>query len=243
MGTRRARGSITPKAVANAALAVADREGLAGVTIRAVANELGASAMSLYTHVANKEALFDLMFSEVLERLVQIDDHATWQADLEAGCAHARRVLLAHPQWIGLLSRVAVPPMAMRLYDRMLSLMAADGFTAEATMLTVSAAMSFTIGLVLTENMLAKEPPPIPERHLRTAEEHFQSLPAGMFPSLGLALATFRNWSFDRVFAAGLESLISGADRFRTPNSEVSKRALPTEEALKGVASKRDSGR
>lgn len=191
--------------------------------------------MSLYTHVTNKEALFDLMFTEVIERLLQIDDQPTWQQELEEGCHHARAVLLAHPQWVALLTRVAVPPMTMRLYDRMLTLMAADGISSEGTLLTVSAAMSFTVGLVLTERMLGSANLPVPERHLRTAEEHLRSLPQGTFPSLARSITTFRQWSFERVFSAGLESIIAGASRYRA--------GVPSDGCSKASAASVSAGR
>ncbi|MFC4563496.1 TetR/AcrR family transcriptional regulator [Nocardiopsis mangrovi] len=47
--------------IVGAGIAVADREGLAGVSLAKVAKELGYTAMSLYRHVGSKDELFVLM--------------------------------------------------------------------------------------------------------------------------------------------------------------------------------------
>src|SRR5688572_4454225 len=64
-------GELSRERVTAAGLAIADDEGLAALSIRGVAARLGASAMSLYRHVRNKEELIALMTDAALgeERL------------------------------------------------------------------------------------------------------------------------------------------------------------------------------
>lgn len=52
--------------IVEAAIAIADDEGTAGLTMRTVAKELGVATMSLYRHVANKELLLELMADAAL---------------------------------------------------------------------------------------------------------------------------------------------------------------------------------
>ena len=54
---RRGRGRLDRQAIVAAALAVARTEGLAAVTMRRLADELGCAPMSLYRHVADRDAL------------------------------------------------------------------------------------------------------------------------------------------------------------------------------------------
>ena len=61
----RGRG-LKREAIVSAAVAIADREGLAAVSIRRVAAELGIRPMSIYTHVASKDDLVDLMLDQVI---------------------------------------------------------------------------------------------------------------------------------------------------------------------------------
>lgn len=66
-GSRRGpRAGLTVDAVVEAAIALADKEGLGALSMRRVADELGVGAMSLYTYVPGKGELVDLMFDAVL---------------------------------------------------------------------------------------------------------------------------------------------------------------------------------
>ncbi|TMR18026.1 helix-turn-helix transcriptional regulator, partial [Nonomuraea turkmeniaca] len=49
-----------------AAIELADAEGLAGLSMRKVADRLGFTTMSLYRHVPGRDQLVDLMVDEVL---------------------------------------------------------------------------------------------------------------------------------------------------------------------------------
>ena len=63
------RQPLSRERVLRAALAVADREGIVGLTIRSLAAELGTKPMSVYHYVANKDAILDgivdLVFDEI----------------------------------------------------------------------------------------------------------------------------------------------------------------------------------
>lgn len=56
------RSGLTLKAIITAAIELADQEGAEALSMRRVAERLGAGAMSLYTHVPSKSELIDLMF-------------------------------------------------------------------------------------------------------------------------------------------------------------------------------------
>ena len=86
-----ARGLSVEKVVA-AAIALADEEGLAAVTMARVAERVGFTTMSLYRHVASKEELVRLMLDSVLglpPEFPMLD----WRAGLE-GWARALLALL-----------------------------------------------------------------------------------------------------------------------------------------------------
>jgi AcrR family transcriptional regulator len=52
-----------------AAVALADEKGVASLTMRRLAEQLGVEAMSLYHHVANKEAILDGMVDAVFSEI------------------------------------------------------------------------------------------------------------------------------------------------------------------------------
>jgi len=85
-GTRRGpKAGLDVDRIVAAAVAVADSEGLAALSMRRVAAELGVGAMTLYTHVPGKGELVDLMLDSVLGELY-VDDAPTgnWRSRLEA---------------------------------------------------------------------------------------------------------------------------------------------------------------
>ena len=61
---------LSRERVMRAAVDVADAEGIAAVSMRRIGQELGVEAMSLYNHVAGKEALLDAMVEQVATELV-----------------------------------------------------------------------------------------------------------------------------------------------------------------------------
>src|SRR5271163_3555950 len=62
-GKRGPRPGLSADAIVDAAIRLADAEGLEGVSMARVAAELGFTTMSLYRHVASKEELFQLMWN------------------------------------------------------------------------------------------------------------------------------------------------------------------------------------
>jgi TetR/AcrR family tetracycline transcriptional repressor len=136
--------------VLDAALAVVDEVGVDALTIRAVAQRVGAPAMSLYTHFANKEELLNLMYAEIAFRIYADGEHQTWQDGLRALCFQVRDGLLAHPKWIALLTRPAIP-LAVPLRERILNLMDTAGIPADAAISTVTRAALWALGLTMVE--------------------------------------------------------------------------------------------
>jgi AcrR family transcriptional regulator len=126
---RSARGpapAYSRAAIAAAAIALADAEGLAGASMRKVAAALGAGTMSLYTYVPNKEQLFDLMLDAVAgEWELPQSPSGDARADLldfgRQGLAAMRR----HP-WVPalVLTRLTIGPNSLRCTEYFLAVLA-----------------------------------------------------------------------------------------------------------------------
>ena len=95
----RAREALTRDAVIEAALQLADREGLDAVSFRRVGTQLGVTAMALYRYVSSKEellgAMMDRVFGEFeLPPTVDSDwrgNSARSVARFAGCCSHTRR--------------------------------------------------------------------------------------------------------------------------------------------------------
>jgi AcrR family transcriptional regulator len=134
----------------SAALAIVDQVGIDALTVRAVAKQVGAPVMTLYTHFDNKGELLDLMHAEVARQLYEDKGNPTWQAELLAVCRHYRATLVEHPRWAPLLAR-PVKAVAVPFRERVLRLMEGDGFTPEKAAAGLTGAMLLAFGLTLVE--------------------------------------------------------------------------------------------
>lgn len=108
--------------ILRAALDIADEHGVAAVSMRAVAQRVGVSAMSLYPHVASKEALLDgvvdVLLAEQLPTLEPLPADADWWTRLVAAAQGVRKLAARHPSAFSLLlARPSVTPDAVRATD------------------------------------------------------------------------------------------------------------------------------
>lgn len=100
---------------------MADREGLAAVTTRRVAAELGTGSASLYRHVATRADLLDLMVEAALGRYEPPPVTGAWRADVVAEHLHRLHPLRARPWLIdAVLERPPIGPAALRLLEHTL---------------------------------------------------------------------------------------------------------------------------
>ena len=99
-GKRGPRPGLSPDAIVEAAMRVADAEGLEGVSMARVAAELGFTTMSLYRHVSSKDELLQLMWDASAtgaETLVLTGDG--WREKLREWAVIQRDMMDRHP-WI-----------------------------------------------------------------------------------------------------------------------------------------------
>src|SRR5215211_3223403 len=89
---------LSVDAIVAAAIAVADTDGLAGLSMRAVAERLGVTAMALYTYVPGKEELVDLMYDGAHAELpVHYDLGKGWRAAVTSWASNLLGCYLGHP--------------------------------------------------------------------------------------------------------------------------------------------------
>jgi len=133
--SRSARGVLSRERVLSAAMGLADAEGMAAVTMRRLAAELGVEAMSLYYHLPGKEGLLeglvDAVAAEIeaeIARSARPDDG--WQMDVRRRCLSAREVMKRHPWAPGLIgSRSTIPASVFGLYDAVLATLVESAFS------------------------------------------------------------------------------------------------------------------
>ncbi|MDA0564248.1 TetR/AcrR family transcriptional regulator [Streptomonospora sp. S1-112] len=124
---RRGQGLDVDRIVA-AAIEVADAEGLAGLSMRKVAERLGFTTMSLYRHVPGRDHLVDLMRDTVLAELPEPPERGTWRERLEA-YAHRDWELRRRHLWLAEVrgTRRLPGPAGVAHYERLLAILSETG--------------------------------------------------------------------------------------------------------------------
>ena len=112
------------------AIELADRDGIDSISMRKLAQELGVEAMSLYTHVRNKDDLLDGMVDAVIGQIPISADGAGWKASLRQMALAARTVVLRHP-WAArtIETRSAPGPAALRYVNAVIGIFREGGFS------------------------------------------------------------------------------------------------------------------
>ncbi len=122
---------LTVDQIVAAAIAIADHEGIAGLSMRRVAEQLGVGTMSLYRHVPGKAELLDVMIDRVCAEAARVRRRAgPWRARLEQVARANRRLFARHP-WLLQVSTVRPPmgPGVLAKYERELGAVEGIGLT------------------------------------------------------------------------------------------------------------------
>ena len=124
---------LSRERILEAALALADEQGIESVTMRKLGQLLGFEAMSLYNHVANKDDLLDGILDLVLDETEAPTGDGRWDADIRASAISVHEALRRHPWSSQLVMAGRVRPARLRYMDLLLGRLRDAGFSAETT--------------------------------------------------------------------------------------------------------------
>ena len=125
---------LSKERVLDAAVALADAQGVEALSMRRIAQELGVVPMALYKHVANKDELLDGMVDVVVGEIDPPAGGTDWKAAMRRRVLSARGALLRHP-WASRVmeSRTSPTPAVLAYMDSMIGMFRAGGFTIDLT--------------------------------------------------------------------------------------------------------------
>lgn len=149
------REPLSRERVLQCAVGIADTHGMAAVTMRAIAAELGVKPMSLYYYVANKGALLDGLIDIVFNEVELPTATGRWEAAMRVRAHSVRRALGRHPWAIGLLESRTEPGLAtLRHHNATLGLLRQAGFSIALSAHAYALIDSYVYGFALQENSL-----------------------------------------------------------------------------------------
>lgn len=146
--------SLTPEALAAAALAVVDRDGLPALSMRAVAQELGMGTMSLYRYVREKTELEALVVDLILSTVDVEPPEAPWPQQVTVLVRRVRDAVAAHPNAVVLTMTHRHRSAAIsRWSEAVLEVLAANGFSGPRRVVALRCLLSYLIGAVQLEHL------------------------------------------------------------------------------------------
>ncbi|MGC9961221.1 MAG: TetR/AcrR family transcriptional regulator C-terminal domain-containing protein [Acidimicrobiales bacterium] len=195
--------SLDHDAIAHAALALVDRDGLASLSMRAVAAELGVGTMSLYRYVTGREEVERLIVDSVFfAATIPVSKTANWERDVTELSEAMRGAIAEHPAVIPLLlARFAASAAAWHWLEALLRALSRAGFDAEQRVTAVRTLQAYVIGAVQSEylNSLAGQ-----------STAALASMPYDDFPLIVETARSAMSVSPDQEFAQGLATVLTG---------------------------------
>jgi AcrR family transcriptional regulator len=212
------RSQLSRDVVLRTAVEYADRHGLEALSMRKLADELGAGAMSLYHYVPNKtdliDGMVDLVFAEIELPALDVD----WRTAMRRRAVSTREALNRHRWAVGHMEgRSTHGPANLRLHDAVLGCLRAAGFSLEMTVHAYSVQDAYIYGFALQETDLTPETP-----------EDFAAVAAQQMEDYAAVLADFPNlvevvgghvaeagYDYATEFLFGLDLILDGLERIR----------------------------
>ncbi len=212
----RVRTPLSPQRVFTEAVVLADADGIAGVTMRRLAERLDVEPMSIYHHVANKERIIDGMVDLVFAEIELPEPGAPWREALRARTASGRAVLAAHPWAIPLMETRTVPgPATLRHHDAVLGALRGSGFSVPMTAHAIALLDAYMYGFAMEEASL---PFSTPEETAVLAADVLEQFPVEAYPHLAeltIEHVLAAGYDFSDEFDFGLDLILDGLERAR----------------------------
>jgi AcrR family transcriptional regulator len=210
------RARLNRERVLQAAVRLADKDGLEKLSMRRLGEGLGVEAMSLYNHVSNKEDLINGMI-DTLYGEIELPSHDDgWKTALRKRSVSVRDVLLRHPWANGLMDSATSPgPGTLRHHDRVLGTLRNGGFSLAMTAHAFSALDSYVYGYAKQEKAL---PFDTEEQAAAMANVMLAQLPASEYPYLYELMAKHvlqPGYNYADEFSFGLDLVLDALERAR----------------------------
>jgi AcrR family transcriptional regulator len=222
------RAGLTKDQVFRAAVRVADEGGIAALTMRKLAEELGVEAMSLYHHVADKDEILagtvDVVVSEISTRVAEIGTlpggaGGNWKTAVRHTILAAREVLLGHPWAPSVIeSRTTMSPTVMRYYDSLMRLLREGGLSVSLVHHAMHALGSRALGF--TQELFAPDNDENPGLDVAAimrgdlADEYPYMTEIAVIETANHDKDSTLGWCDDQVeFEFGLDLLLDGIER------------------------------
>jgi AcrR family transcriptional regulator len=219
-GARGPKPGLTLDRIVEAAIAVADAEGIEAVSMRRVARELGAGTMSLYRYVPGKTELLTLMLDRVSEITESpLAGGPPWRVAVERAARQTYRLYLDHP-WLLKVNwtRPVFGPNTLAGVEVFITAIDGLGLTDQQRVMVMMAVDSYVTGMARTQVLYASA-----ADETGLSDEEFwriqlpvleRAMTSGDFPVLAALSDDSFDAGWEETFEFGLARLLDGLELF-----------------------------
>lgn len=212
---QREKSPLSRERIVDAAVSLLDEEGTARLTMRRLAERLGAGSTTLYWHVKTKDDVLDLALDHVFGEVdLPEPGAADWRGSVAALIGRWRDIMLRHPWSAALLGRPMLGPNVLTRSEFLHSTLLAAGFTEPDLTAAGYAVSNYVIGSALMQSTWETGDE---QQARRSALDHLQAN-RDRYPTLATH-GPFVGKDWDRTFTLGLEYLLDGIAARRPPSS------------------------
>jgi AcrR family transcriptional regulator len=213
------RQPLTRDTIVDAGIRMLDRDGLEGVTMRRVAQELDTGAASLYAHMANKDELLELMLERIAGeiRLPERPEPDRWKEQIMEICMEAQRVYTSHRE-VSAVSLGSIPlgENQLRIAEFVLGLMLEAGIPAGVAAWALDGLGqlidSDAYEAALYAAKLKDEAGA--DAYVARVREYFSRLPKDRFPLISSMAAVMTNGIGNERFEFKIELFLCGLETY-----------------------------
>jgi AcrR family transcriptional regulator len=205
---------LSRETILRTAIEIADQGGIDKVSMRAIASRFEVTAMSLYRHVAGKDAILDGMIDQVVAE-VALAELPDWKETVRTAAISTRDVLVRHPwapaMW---LSRQSEGPARLRWGDFLLRALGNGALSEEAIFHAYHILESQILGSTLQQLSF----PYAGEELAGMARDFLEHLPRDDYPDLVTHIEAHLRppSSAQSGFEFALDLILDGLERSRT---------------------------
>jgi AcrR family transcriptional regulator len=210
------RTAHTVETIVAAAIEVLDEEGVAGFSMRRVAERLGTGPASLYAHVAGRDELLELVFDELVGQVPLPElDPARWREQLREMLRGLRDILASHRDAaLAGIGHVPTSPQTLRGAEALVAVMRAGGLSDRVAALGFDqlilyvCACAFESGLYDHSGMSGEEI----SRYFEEVHAFYNALPPQRFPVLASLAPELSGPGREERFDFGIDVMIAGLE-------------------------------
>lgn len=210
------RTGLSVESIVAAAIGVLDESGVAGLSMRRVADRLGTGAASLYAYVSGKDELLELVFDELIGRVpLPEPDPKRWREQVQEALGDLLEILTAHRDAaLAGLGRIPTSPKALAGAEALAAVLRAGGLSDRTVALGLDqlllyvCACAFERGLFEHSGMTQEEI----DEYFAEIDGFYAALPPERLPVLASIGEEMAAYDADARFSFGLEVLLAGLE-------------------------------